>query len=178
MKKIKLYIASSLNGYISKPDGNVDWLDAIPNPKQCDYGYHEFYKSCDITLQGNNTYKFILNSGFDFPYTTTQNYVFTRDKDLKDNKDVSFIKENIAEFVRSLKEEKGKDIWLIGGSQINALFLDHELIDEIWIHVMPVVLDDGIPLFTTLAKDVRLELMSSKPYDTGVVEMKFKVDYE
>ena len=177
MRKIKLYIASSLNGYISKPDGNVDWLDAIPNPKQYDYGYYDFYDSCGVTLQGNNTYKFILDSGYDFPYSATKNYVFTRNKSLKDNKDVTFVRENIADFVRSLKKEEGKDIWLIGGGQINTLLLDNQLIDEIWIHLMPIVLNDGISLFKTLAKDTQLELISSKPFDTGVVEMKFKVNY-
>ena len=176
MRKLKLYIAASLNGCIAKPDGNVDWLEAIPNPKKYDYGYYDFYNSCDVTLQGNNTYKFILNSGYDFPYTTTKNYVFTRNSDLRDNKDVTFVRDDIADFVRSIKEEEGKDIWLIGGGQINTILLDHKLIDEIWVHIMPIVLDDGIPLFKILAKDVNLELISSKAYDTGVIEIKYKVN--
>ena len=83
MRKVILYIASSLNGYISKPDGNVDWLDAIPNPKQYDYGYFDFYNSCDVTLQGNNTYKFILDGGYDFPYTTTKKLCFYKKQKFK-----------------------------------------------------------------------------------------------
>lgn len=177
MKKVKLYIASSLNGYIARPDGDVDWLDAIPNPDLNDYGYYDFYSSCDVTMQGNNTYKFILDGGHDFPYTTSKNYVFTRNKTLRDNNDVHFITEDIANFVRSLKLEKGKDIWLIGGGQINTLLLDYQLIDEIWIYIMPIILEDGIPLFAMLTKDANLELISSKAYDTGVVEAKYKVVY-
>ncbi len=175
MKKIKLYIATSLNGYIAKPDHSVDWLHEIPVPEGEDYGYVEFYDSCSVTLQGNNTYKFILNSGHDFPYTTTKNYVFTRNEKLESNQDVTFVSDNHIEVVKTLKQEEGKDIWLIGGAQINGLLFDHGLVDEIWIHIMPIVLENGIKLTESLSNDVSLDLMSSKSYSSGVVEMKYKV---
>lgn len=175
MRKLKLYIAISLNGYITKSDHTVDWLDKIPTPDGEDYGYVDFYNSCGATLMGNNTYKFILNSGHDFPYAATDNYVFTRNGELANNKDVTYISEKPIEFVQSLKKEEGKDIWLIGGGQLNTLFLDHQLIDEIWIHIMPILLEEGIKLTETLSKDVLLDLISSKAYSSGVMEMKFKV---
>lgn len=176
MKKVKLYIATSLNGYIAKPDHSVDWLHDIPVPDGEDYGYADFYNSCSVTIQGNNTYKFILNSGHDFPYNTTENYVFTQNANLKDNKDVKFISENHIEFVKELKKAEGKDIWLIGGGKINATFFDNKLIDEIWIHIMPIILDRGIKLTEELSKDIRLDLISSKSYETGVMELKYKVN--
>jgi len=175
MRKVKLYTATSLNGYIAKPDHSVDWLENIPVPEGEDYGYVDFYNSCSVTIQGNNTYKFILNSGHAFPYTSTENYVFTRNISLRNNKDVKFISENHIEFVEKLKKKVGKDIWLIGGGQINASFFDHNLVDEIWIHVMPILLDEGIKLTDKLSKDVHLDLLSSKSYSSGVVEIKYAV---
>jgi len=177
MKKLILYIASSLNGYIAKPNGNVDWLESMPNPNQEDYGYFDFYNSCDVTLQGHNTYKFILNSGHDFPYKSTKNFVFTKDTSLEDNEDVQFVAEDIPAFVKNLKKEKGKNIWLIGGAQINSLLIGHKLIDEIWIHVMPIVLNDGIPIFNSLLRDVQLELNNSKTHESGVVGICYKIKY-
>lgn len=176
MKKVKLYIATSLNGYIAKTDHSVDWLNEIPTPKGEDYGYIDFYNSCSVTIQGNNTYNFILNSGHDFPYKTTENYVFTRNVNLRDNHDVKFISKDHIAFIEALKKEDGKDIWLIGGGQINAIFFDNDLIDEIWIHVMPIVLEDGIKLSNRLSKDIRLELLSTRSYSSGVIEMKYKVN--
>ncbi len=175
MKKLKLYIATSLNGYIAKSNHSVEWLDKIPVPEGEDYGYVDFYNSCGVTLMGNNTYKFILNSGHEFPYTTTDNYVITRDKNLESNADVTFIRENHVEFVKNLKSEDGKNIWLIGGGQLNTMCLVHKLIDEIWIHIMPIILEDGIKLTEALCKDVLLDLISSKAYSSGVVEVKYKV---
>lgn len=103
MRKLKLYIATSLNGYIAKSNHSEEWLDKIPAPEGEDYGFVAFYNSCVITLMGNNTYQFIFNSGHDFPYTTTDNYVITRDKNLESNADVTFIRENHVEFVKNLK---------------------------------------------------------------------------
>lgn len=86
MRKIKLYIATTLNGKIARSDGSVDWLESIPNPEKIDYGYSEFYNSVDTTIQGNNTYKQIISWGINFPYTGKKNYIFTKNKDVKNNK--------------------------------------------------------------------------------------------
>jgi len=80
VRKIKLYIATSLNGKIASSDGNVDWLESIPNPEKTDYGYKAFYDSIDTTIQGYNTYNQILNWDIDFPYKGKKNYVLTKKK--------------------------------------------------------------------------------------------------
>jgi len=175
MRKIKLYIAISLNGKIAKLDGSVDWLEAIPKPEDSDYGYSDFYNSIDTTIQGHNTYKQILTWAIDFPYKGKKNYVLTSDTTLKDNKDVRFISKDHIDFVKRLKEQKGKDIWLIGGGKANATFLDAQIIDELHVYVMPIILNDGIEIFDVLLKDATINLISSKSYSTGVVEMIYQL---
>lgn len=175
MRKVKLYIAMSLNGKIAKSNGSVDWLDAIPKPENSDYGYSDFYNSVDTTIQGHNTYKQIVGWGIEFPYKGKKNYVLTSDTSLKDNKDVKFIKEDHMNFIDKLKHKKGEDIWLIGGSKANTTLLDDDLIDELYVFVMPIILDDGIDLFDSLLQDKHLDLIGSKSYSTGAVEMIYRI---
>ena len=175
MRKIKLYIAMSLNGKIATEGGNVSWIERIPNPQKDDYGYGEFYSSIDTTIQGYATYKQIINWGIDFPYAGKKNYVLTRQKVLKDTEYVEFICQNHIDFIKKLKKETGKDIWLIGGGQINTLLLNANLIDEIIVFVMPIILTDGIEVFENLPKESLLKLIKTKTYDTGAVELKYEV---
>lgn len=176
MRKLKLYIAISLNGKIAKSDGSVEWLESIPNPEKTDYGYSEFYDTIDTTIQGYNTYNQVLSWGIDFPYTGKKNYVLTRKKGLKNTEYVEFITENHIRFIQQLKKQKGKDIWLIGGGKINTMLLNENLIDEIQIFTMPIIISDGIELFETIPKETKLKLIETKSYSTGAVELKYNVE--
>ncbi len=176
MRKIKLYIAISLNGKIAKSDGSVSWLDSIPNPEKTDYGYSEFYNTIDTTIQGNNTYNQIVGWGIDFPYADKKNYVFTRNIELENTKHVEFISENYIDFIKDLKKEKGKNIWLIGGGQLNTLFLNKNLIDDIEVFIMPIILTEGIELFEILPNETMLKLTNTKTYSTGAVKLNYKVE--
>jgi dihydrofolate reductase len=176
MRKIKLYIASSLNGKIARKDGRVDWLESIPNPEKNNYGYSKFYESVDVVIMGNNTYKQIISWGIDFPYADKKNFVFTTNEKLKNNKYVEFVSANHIEFINKLKKLKGKDIWLVGGGKINTLLLNNDLIDEIHIFIMPIILPDGIELFEGFPKETKLKLINSKSHETGVIEMIYKLN--
>ncbi|MHA7941761.1 dihydrofolate reductase family protein [Formosa sp. 3Alg 14/1] len=173
MKKVKLYIGMSLNGKIAAADGGVDWLESIPNPDESDYGYSSFYDSIDTTIQGHATYKQILSWDIEFPYLSKRNYVFTRDETKRDDRNAMFVSENPIDFMRDLKLKEGKDIWLIGGGQINTLLLNAGLIDEIQVYVMPIILTEGINLFEALPKTTNLHLESTKSYKSGAVEMLY-----
>jgi dihydrofolate reductase len=175
LRKIKLYIAISLNGKIAGADGSVDWLENIPNPAKTDYGYAGFFDSVDTTIQGYNTYNQVIGWGIDFPYKGKKNYVLTKKQNVKNTEFVEFITENHAEFIKRLKEEKGRDIWLIGGSKANTLVLNAGLLDEIIVFVMPVILSGGIELFDAFPAETQLKLLESKSYSSGVVEMKYSV---
>ncbi len=174
MRKIKLYIAVSLDGKIAGKDGNVKWLDALPNPDQLDYGYAEFLNSIDTTLMGNNTYRQLLSWGIDFPYRDKKNYVFTRNRKLTEDKNVQFVNQDHVKFVGNLKSESGRDIWLIGGGEINTLLLNAGLIDEMIIFIIPVVLGDGIALFKGIPKECTLKMVQTRTYGNGVVEVKYR----
>ncbi|MDH5380896.1 MAG: dihydrofolate reductase family protein [Cyclobacteriaceae bacterium] len=175
MKKLILYIASSLNGKIARLDGSVEWLENIPNPEKTDHGYFEFYKSIDTTLQGYNTYKQILDWGIDFPYKGTKNFVLTSKQDLSPTKDIEFINHDHIEFVKNLKSQQGKDIWLIGGGKTNTILFNAGLIDEIKLYIMPIVIPEGISIFESIPVEKHLKLLASKTYSTGAVELHYQL---
>jgi dihydrofolate reductase len=174
MRKVKLYIATSLNGKIANSDGSVDWLEKIPNPEKLDYGYSEFLKSIDITIQGNTTYKQLISWGIEFPYSGKTNFVLTRNQDLTDTEFIKFIKTNHLQFIKDLKEQDGQGIWLIGGGQINTLLLNENLIDEIHLFIMPIIIPKGIEIFELIPQERILKFREVKIYPTGVVELKYE----
>lgn len=165
----------SLNGKIAEKDGSVDWLYVKEGDEKPDYGYSKFYNSIDTTIQGSNTYKNLESWGIDFPYPNKKNYVITRDKSLKDNKNVEFINTNHIEFIKELKKQKGKDIWLIGGGLVNTMLLNECLIDELQIFVMPIILQDGIDLFENFPNLTELKQTETINHDSGAVEIKYKI---
>ena len=168
MRRLKLYTAASLDGYIAGPNGEIDWLDVGGD---LDYGYAEFYESIDTTLMGSLTYRVALSVP-DFPYPDKTNYVFTRSPSQPDTEHVRFISGDIAGFVRSLKEQTGEGIWLVGGGQINTAMLNAGLIDEVVLTSFPVVLGHGIPLFAPGAARSRFETTGCETYETGLVQWR------
>ena len=168
VRKVRLYIAASLDGFIAGPGGEIDWLDAGGD---ADYGYAAFYASIDTTLMGNETYKQVLTFGA-FPYPTKTNYVFTRGAPPPDTAHVRFVSGDIAGFVRDLKEAPGADIWLVGGGQLNTIMLEAGLIDEIILTSFPLVLGWGIPLFAP--SDVRspFKTVGCQAFDTGLIQWR------
>nr|WP_271711728.1 dihydrofolate reductase family protein [Marinigracilibium pacificum] len=115
--------------------------------------------------------------GFDceFPYKGKENYVLTRRNDLASDENVTYINTDPIEFIKGLKSESGGVIWVVGGGQVNTLLLSNGLIDEIRVFIMPVIIDDGIELFSENQVFVDLELSKNKVYDNGVVELVYKV---
>jgi dihydrofolate reductase len=173
--KTVLYLAMSLNGKIARLDGAVDWLESIPNPENLDYGYKDFLETIDVTIQGNKTYQQFLSWGIEFPYKNKINYVFTLNESAKDNDDVKFIKHDHVQFVKELKQKEGRGIWIIGGSQVNTLLLNNNLIDELRLFLMPIILPSGIELFSQFPNETSLKLMKERKYSTGVVELQYKI---
>lgn len=170
-RKIIAYLAVSADGYIARPDGDVKWLD---RPKGSgDYGMADFYKTVDTTIMGKKTYDLALKWG-QTSYPGKKNYVFTRSSPTP-TKDIEFVNESVGDFVERLLKQKGKDIWLVGGAELNGAFLDAGAIDEFIIHVIPVLIGDGIPLIPRRHRELQLDLVSSHQYKDGVLRLHYGV---
>jgi dihydrofolate reductase len=176
MVRIKLYIACSLDGFIAREDGSIDWLNEYENNTKTDYGYSEFYASIGTVLMGRKTYEQVLGFG-KWPYEDKKVYVFTRQKEpLKREENVEFISEDIGEFVRHLKKESEKDLWLVGGAQLIKVFLKENLIQDFIIFIVPIILGSGIALFDHIGKEIRLTTGNLEKYENGLVRIDYKIE--
>ena len=174
--RIKLYIATSLDGFIAREDGSIDWLTEYENNPETDYGYSEFYASIGTVLMGRKTYEQVLGFG-DWPYGEKKSYVFTRQKEpLRRENNVEFISGDIGKFVRDLKENTEEDIWLVGGSQLIKVFLKENLVQDLIVFVVPIILGSGIPLFDRIGKEIRLRTGKVERYENGLVRLEYKVE--
>jgi dihydrofolate reductase len=169
MRKVKLFIATSLDGYIADKNGGIDWLFTDQ-----DYGYADFYASIDTTLTGYKTYEDILGFG-EVPFPGKTNYVFSRRHQHADDNPVTFISTDIAAFVQQLKQEPGQDIWLVGGGEINEVMLQAGLIDELIISIHPIILGEGRPLFAGRTERQDFTLTGTKTFETGLVQLNYLV---
>jgi dihydrofolate reductase len=178
-RKIIVYIATSADGFIARPDGNVDWLN---RPRTAgDYGMGEFFKTIDTILWGHKTYRMGLemNKGSLGLYgSRSKNYIFSRRPPKKHAPDVEFVKEPISEFAKRLRASTGKDIWMMGGGGIIASFLDVGEIDEFIIHVIPTFIGEGIPLIAPKHRLVSLKLLSVRDYSDGVLRLHYAVKHK
>ncbi|MHC2992628.1 riboflavin biosynthesis protein RibD [Pontibacter sp. HJ8] len=176
MRKIILYIAASTDGYIARPDGNIDWLHdkkyTIPDE---DFGYTAFMQTIDTTLMGNTTYQQVLGFDATFPYPDLKNYVFSKSEQ-QSTEAVTFVKDKVVDFIEQLKEQPGKDIWLIGGGQLNATVLNAGLLDEIILTYIPIILGKGIPLFSSETNEHKLKLIptENKLYRNGFLQVRYR----
>ena len=173
MRKLILYSALSLDQYIADEHGGVDWLTAkeflLPGE---DYGYASFYDRIDTTIMGNNTYKKVLGFDVPFPYPDKKNYVLSR-SDRASAKYVQFVHNNCIEFITDLKRTSGKDIWLVGGGEVNTLCHKHGIIDQLILAFIPVSLTKGIPLFADKDAMLHYELSDIRNYKNGVTQKTF-----
>lgn len=172
-RKIIVYIATSADGYIARKDGAVDWLD---RPRTAgDYGMAAFYKTIDTVLWGRKTWDLAMGMGAGGgSRSKIKTYVFSHNPPPAKSK-VPYVSEPIKDFATRLRQEKGKDIWMMGGGGIIASFLDAGEIDEFIIHVIPTFIGEGIPLIEPRLRTVQLELLESHAYEDGVVKLHYKV---
>ena len=157
MRKIILYIAMSLDGYIADKNGGVAWL-AGQDAEVADEGtYSEFVQGIDTVVMGWNTYYQVISelSPSKWVYEDLMTYVITH-RENKSTDNIKFIHEPLDKFIREIKLQKGKDIWICGGADIVSQLLKEDLIDEFYITVIPVILGKGISLFNKIKKELKL----------------------
>jgi dihydrofolate reductase len=175
-RRIIVHIATSADGYIARPDGDIEWLTSRPAPKGF-YGINDFMRTIDTKLLGRKTYDASLSMGATFdPKNPT--IVFSRRPPREIPPGVEFASGAIGPFVKRLREQSGKDIWLMGGGELIAAFLDEQVIDEFVVSVVPVFIGDGIPIIARRHRHAPLELVSSTAFDDGVVQIHYHVRHE
>ena len=174
MRNIKLYIATSIDGYIARSDGDLDWLTGFPNPEKTDYGYQTLFEFIDIVIMGGRTYRDILSMDVVWPYQAKKTYVITHHS-LAEEKNIQFITHDIVEKITQIRNENGQDIWLVGGGEIASMLLNHELIDEMIITTVPIILGNGIPLFSKITKESQWEISIYHKYKNGVTQSHYKI---
>ncbi len=174
-RKIVVSVAISTDGFIARPDGDVAWLDR-PGPKR-DYGMSEFFKTIDTILWGRKTYDKGIEMGMKSSDVGpgTKNYLFSRRARKSLLPGFEWTREAVKKFAQRLRAQPGKDIWMMGGGGLIASFLDEGEIDEFRLHVIPVLIGEGIPLIQPRHRSIPLKLLSSKAFPDGVVELNYRV---
>ena len=169
MRKVVYGVGISLDGYIARPDGSVDYLSM---PK--DYSMGPFIKRMDVALMGRNTYEAGLKmSGGTFDSQGIKCYVFSRSEPAGERGGVTFVGESPKEFVAALRKKKGKDIWLMGGGELTRDFLREDLVDEIYLGVLPVLIGEGIRAFPDGFPQREFALRENKTFSKGLIALKY-----
>ena len=174
--KISVFIATSLDGYIAKPDGNIDWLmDKRYELEGEGFGYQELYDACDLLVMGRNSFEKV--AGFDeWPYPGKRVIVLSRSsKSLsKLIDDVELFNGSIAELTEMLTMQNSNHIYIDGGQVVQS-FLKEGVVTDMTITTIPILLGDGIKLFGALSQEKHLKLLSAKGYDNGFVKSVYEV---
>lgn len=172
-RKVILYIAVSLDGYIADRDGNIDWLGGQDEGDETDYGYEEFIKGVDTILMGKNTYRQVSTelSPQVWPYPGRKTYVFTHQQE-QDRPEIQFTGEEPQELVRRLKAGSGKNIWVCGGSDLANQLMAADIIDEFHLTIMPVILGGGLPLFARNHPRLKLKVEQVQEIN-GVIDIVY-----
>lgn len=168
MSKVILFIACSADGYIAGPNEEIDWLFTDQ-----DYGYNDFIKQVDVVIMGRKTYDLVLTFG-EYPYLDKQNIIFSRNKNLKVPSDYRVVDETFLDTFNDFRESVTGNIWLVGGGEVIKEFLKHNLVDEYVISYHPILLGAGIPLFPAGYPAINLKTVSSKVFNTGLMQVIYQ----
>ena len=174
MRTLTIYIATSLDGYIAKPNDDLSFLKVVEKEGE-DYGYKEFTKTIDTIILGRRTYDWVLKEIGPSYYDNGERnvYVITRTERPNVGRTIFYTK-NLTELVQQLKAENGKNIYCDGGAEIINELLKNDLIDEFIISIIPILVGNGIRLFKDGRPEQQLELVSVKTYDTGLTQLHYK----
>lgn len=172
MRKLILYIATSLDGYIAKPNDDLGFLSIVEQEGQ-DYGYADFIKTVDAVIVGRKTYDKVISMGFDFPHADKDTYIITRTPRPTIGS-VKFYTDDLKLLVDKLKSKSGKNIFCDGGAEIVNELLKDNLIDEFIISVIPILVGSGTKLFKDGRPEQKLELVSVKSFEKGLTQLQYQ----
>jgi len=176
MAEVVLYIASSVDGYIARSDGSVDWLAQVRQEGE-DYGYQAFFDTVDALLMGSRTYEQLLTLG-NWPYPDKPCYVFSRRALKTVDSGIQLMGHDLEQALIEIEDRAAKHagtparLWLVGGSQLIRSFMDANLVDEMVLSLIPVMLGEGIPLFLS-EQPRQLHLQHGHAYASGLVQLRY-----
>ena len=172
-RKVIVYIATSLDGFIAKPNDDLGFLSVVQKEGE-DYGYADFINKVDTVILGRKTYDWVMTQVQEFPHADKNTYVITRTERPETGKTI-FYTGDLKSLILNLKNEQGKNIFIDGGAEIVNELLKHQLIDEFIISVIPVLIGGGTKLFSDGRPEQRLVLVKATAFDTGLVQLHYQL---
>ena len=169
MRKVLLGLGISLDGYIARPDGAVDFLFM---PK--DYSMGPFFTTIDTAIMGRKTYDVALKmGGAGFASSKMKNYVFSLSQPPGERGGVTFVNQSPKNFLENIRKRPGKNIWLMGGGELARDFLKDDMVDELYIGIVPVLIGEGLPLFPSGFPQREFTLLENKTFSKGMIALKY-----
>jgi dihydrofolate reductase len=173
-RKLILYIAASVDGYIAKPNDDLSFLNLVEKEGE-DYGYADFIETIDTVIMGRKTYDWIKKNVPNYIHTNLDTYIITRSARENIGK-INFYNGNLHDLIIELKKKPGKNIFCDGGAEIVNELLRHELIDEMVISFIPVLLGDGVRLFNQGFPEQKLNHITTRTFESGLVQVHYKFE--
>ena len=168
-----VFVGTSLDGYIAGKDGDLGWLNEIPNPSNSDYGYAEFFENIDALVMGRNTFEVVLGFGewnSEKPVFVLSNTLVMVPEGLEDK--VEIVNGDLKTLVEMLKKRGYDNLYIDGGKVIRS-FLKEDLIDEMILTRIPILLGEGIPLFGKLESHMKFTLVKIVTYNDTLVSSHY-----
>jgi len=170
MRKVVLGVGISLDGYIARPDGSVDFLFM---PK--DYSMAAFFNRIDTAVMGRKTYDVAMKlGGGSMSSPGMKSYVFSRLLVAGERGEVTVVSKTPKQFVEELRKKKGKDIWLMGGGELAREFLREDLVDELYLGIVPVLIGEGITAFPSRFPQREFKLTENKTFSRGLIAVRYE----
>jgi dihydrofolate reductase len=180
--RVTIHMASSLDGFIARRDGRVDWLETSDRFEDggvmAPDAVAEFLRTIDCYVMGSRTYETALDfeaRGFGWSYGDTATFVLTHRELRKTRNTVEFYAGDLRRLVEERLKPKFRNIWFIGGGAVSGECLRRGLADELRYSILPILIGDGIPFFDRLDRDVALHLLEVKAYQSGMVALRYEV---
>lgn len=174
MRKLSLFIAASLDGYIAGPNDDLSFLKMVEKEGE-DYGYGAFTSTVDTIIIGRRTYDYVLKEIGAAHYDNGHNHVYVITQTMRPaSGNTTFYAGKVSDLVHQLKSQDGKHIYCDGGAQVINELLHEDLVDEMIISIIPILLGKGIRLFADGRPQQVLELVHTQTFDTGLVQLHYR----